>query len=75
MRQDGTLARFFHVDELAPLAAGAGLVQEPGAARWACVDTANRGSGARMRRVFVHAVWRKPPLPHDACAGAADGNG
>lgn len=55
-RGDGTLARFLALQELVAASAAAGLECEE--ARYACV--AVRRSGAPdLRRVFVHAVFRK----------------
>jgi methyltransferase-like protein 6 len=59
-RGDGTLAYFFALQEVRALLAGAGLRVEE--ARHACVCNVNRKTGAAMRRVYVHAVARKPPL-------------
>ena len=60
-RGDGTLAYFFTPEGLSALAAGAGLETEE--CRYACTALRNRKTGAPdMLRVFVHGVFRKPPL-------------
>ena len=70
VRQDGTLARFFTLDEVRVMFKDAGLVEEVVAAgvdtttrepvRYCCVHNENKKKGIKMRRVFVHGVWRKP---------------
>ena len=69
VRQDGTLARFFTLDEVRVMFKDAGLVEEAVAAggdttrepvRYCCVHNENKKKGIKMRRVFVHGVWRKP---------------
>ena len=57
-RGDGTLAYFFTLDEVRKHLSDAGLVVEE--LSHACVTNNNRKTGAKMRRVFVHAVGRKP---------------
>ena len=64
-RGDGTLARFFLVDEIRDAFANAGFEEvtdrddaEP--VRYCCVHNENRKKGIKMRRVFVHGVFRKP---------------
>ena len=70
VRQDGTLARFFTLDEVRVMFKDAGLVEEVVAAggdtttrepvRYCCVHNENKKKGIKMRRVFVHGVWKKP---------------
>ena len=66
-RMDGTLARFFTVDEVRTMFREAGLVEEgtgsDGEAtpvRYCCVHNENKRKGILMKRVFVHGAWRKP---------------
>lgn len=59
VRADGTLAYFFTPEGLTSLAEAAGFEVEE--ARYATTALRNRKSGApEMKRVFVHAVLRKP---------------
>ncbi|PRW58343.1 Bis(5 -adenosyl)-triphosphatase [Chlorella sorokiniana] len=64
-RSEGTLAYFFSTQAIASLAQAAGF--ETVECEYARVQLRNRKNGAAMRRVFVHAVFRKPS---DASAGA-----
>ena len=57
-RGDGTLAYFFTLAEVDTLMRNAGLVIEE--LSHACVTNFNRKTGTEMKRVFVHAVGRKP---------------
>ena len=66
-RMDGTLARFFTVDEVRTMFREAGLVEEGAGGdgeatpvRYCCVHNENKRKGILMKRVFVHGVWRKP---------------
>ena len=57
-RLDGTLCYFFTTDDLADRAATAGFqIKE---CRYACTELLNRRKGLPMRRVFVHAVLKRP---------------
>ena len=38
--------------------AGGDTTREP--VRYCCVHNENKKKGIKMRRVFVHGVWRKP---------------
>lgn len=62
-RADSTLARFFCTDELARCVIDAAgsvvLCQEE--LKYCCVRVPNRAKGIEMRRVFVHAVFRREP--------------
>ncbi|WIA33602.1 hypothetical protein OEZ86_006726 [Tetradesmus obliquus] len=57
-RGDGTLAYFYTTEELAGLAAAAGL--EVVECEYVCVFNRNRKSGLELRRTFVHGVFRRP---------------
>ena len=57
-RGDGTLAYFFAEEEVRGLLAEAGLEAEE--VEYHRVNTVNRKKGVTLRRVFVHAVARKP---------------
>ncbi len=66
-RMDGTLARFFTVDEVRTMFREAGLVEEGAESdgeatpvRYCCVHNENKRKGILMKRVFVHGAWRKP---------------
>ena len=66
-RMDGTLARFFTVDEVRTMFREAGLVEEGAGSdgeatpvRYCCVHNENKRKGILMKRVFVHGAWRKP---------------
>ena len=66
-RMDGTLARFFTVDEVRTMFREAGLVEEGAGGdgeatpvRYCCVHNENKRKGILMKRVFVHGAWRKP---------------
>jgi methyltransferase-like protein 6 len=61
VRQDGTLAYFFSVEELCLLAVRAGLVVER--CEYLCRKYVNRKSNMELRRVWVHAVFKKPAVP------------
>lgn len=56
-RGDGTLAYFYTTQELAGLAAAAGL--EVVECDYATVVNKNRKTGQELRRAFVHGVFRK----------------
>lgn len=56
-RGDGTLAYFYTTEELAGLAAAAGL--EVVECDYVCVVNRNRKTGQALRRAFVHGVFRK----------------
>ena len=58
LRQDGTLAYFFELEDVEALAASVGLVVEE--LRWCRIVVTNRKNGSQMRRIFVHAKLRKP---------------
>lgn len=60
-RQDGTLARFFELDELrdAVLAGAGGVRLVSQEAEWHTVDVRNGAERISMRRVFVHAVFTR----------------
>jgi methyltransferase-like protein 6 len=57
-RGDGTLAYFFTLTEVETLMRDVGLMIEE--LSHACVTNINRKTGTEMKRVFVHAVGRKP---------------
>lgn len=57
-RPEGTLAYYFSLDAVRKLASGAQL--EVVECEYHCVYNRNRKTGAEMKRVFVHAVLRKP---------------
>lgn len=57
-RLDGTLCYFFTTDDLADRAAMAGFHIEE--CRYACTELLNRRKALPMRRVFVHAVLKRP---------------
>lgn len=57
-RGDGTLAYFYTTEELAGLAAVAGL--EVVECDYVCVVNHNRKTGQALRRAFVHGMFRKP---------------
>ncbi|KAF6257122.1 S-adenosyl-L-methionine-dependent methyltransferase [Scenedesmus sp. NREL 46B-D3] len=59
-RGDGTLAYFYTTQELAGLAAAAGLVVVE--CEYVCVFNRNRKTGLELRRTFVHGVFRRPQL-------------
>jgi len=65
-RGDGTLARFFDEGEVRGLLSDAGLLAEEVA--YHRVSNVNRKKGLTLRRVFVHAVARKPGGGGDAGA-------
>ena len=62
VRQDGTLAYFFELEDVQRLADHAGLRVEE--LRWCRVANRNRRDNTDMRRIFVHAKLRRP-LPTD----------
>jgi methyltransferase-like protein 6 len=57
-RGDGTLSRFFNLDTVKEIFESAGFVAEE--LRYATVFNNNRKTGERLKRAFVHAVFRKP---------------
>lgn len=57
MRDEGTRAAFFSLQDLEQLAAAAGLQAEQ--ARYACVLASRRSGAPPLRRVFVHLVLRR----------------
>jgi methyltransferase-like protein 6 len=57
-RGDGTLSYFFSVEDLRMRAEAAGFEVEE--ARYICVINRNKRTGAELRRVFVHGIFRKP---------------
>lgn len=61
VRHDGTLSYFFSVPELQLLASRAGLVVQD--CRYLYRKYGNRKMGLELRRVWVHAVLRKPAAP------------
>ena len=71
VREDGTLAHYFTVEDLERLAAAAGLevLEKP---RYCTVKLHNRRKGTAMHRCFVHCVLRRPLAddePGDPAAG------
>jgi len=57
-RGDGTLSRFFSLDTIRDIFESAGFIMEE--LRYATVFNDNRKTGERLKRAFVHAVFRKP---------------
>ncbi|KAL7446714.1 hypothetical protein ACHAXM_010516 [Skeletonema potamos] len=57
-RGDGTLSRFFSLETVRDLFESAGFIMEE--LRYATVFNDNRKTGERLKRAFVHAVFRKP---------------
>ncbi|KAL7497884.1 hypothetical protein ACHAWT_009127 [Skeletonema menzelii] len=57
-RGDGTLSRFFSLDTIRDIFESAGFIVEE--LRYATVFNDNRKTGERLKRAFVHAVFRKP---------------
>ncbi|KAG6551462.1 hypothetical protein Mapa_006885 [Marchantia paleacea] len=57
-RKDGTLSYFFTLDIVRELFASVGLVEEE--LQYACVQLVNRRKQVPMKRVWVHAKFRKP---------------
>lgn len=57
-RGDGTLSRFFSLDTIRDIFEPAGFIMEE--LRYATVFNNNRKTGERLKRAFVHAVFRKP---------------
>jgi len=70
VRGDGTLARFFTVEEARDAFGAAGFVEVGGGEgaeatdqdplRYCCVHNENKRKGIKMRRVFVHGTWMRP---------------
>ncbi|CAG9463853.1 unnamed protein product [Pedinophyceae sp. YPF-701] len=60
VRQEGTLATFFSVEQLGGLLRAAGLEERE--LEYHCVESRNRRRGTTLRRVFVHAVFQRPEL-------------
>ena len=62
-REDGTLARFFDLEQLVAdvidAARDAGVLLCCEEHKWCAVSNSNRKTGVEMRRVFVHAVFRR----------------
>ena len=58
-RGDGTLARFFHCETIQKLFEEAGFT-EIEELRYATVFNHNRKTKQKMKRVFVHGIFRKP---------------
>ena len=54
----GTLSRFFSLDTIRDIFESAGFIVEE--LRYATVFNDNRKTGERLKRAFVHAVFRKP---------------
>lgn len=57
-RGDGTLSRFFSLDTVKDIFESAGFIIEE--LRYATVYNDNRKTGERLKRAFVHAIFRKP---------------
>ncbi|KAL7453273.1 hypothetical protein ACHAWC_004949 [Mediolabrus comicus] len=57
-RGDGTLSRFFSLDTVKDIFESAGFIMEE--LRYATVYNDNRKTGERLKRAFVHALFRKP---------------
>ena len=57
-RGDGTLSRFFNLDTIREIFESVGFITEE--LRYATVYNDNRKTGERLKRAFVHAVFRKP---------------
>ncbi|KAL3789572.1 hypothetical protein ACHAWO_009135 [Cyclotella atomus] len=57
-RGDGTLSRFFDLETVKCIFEAAGFVEED--LRYATVFNENRKTGDRLKRAFVHSVFRKP---------------
>jgi methyltransferase-like protein 6 len=57
-RGDGTLSRFFSLETIRDIFESAGFIMEE--LRYATVFNDNRKTGERLKRAFVHAVFRKP---------------
>jgi len=56
-RGDGTLSRFFDLETVKVIFEEVGFVEEE--LRYATVFNDNRKTGERLKRAFVHAVFRK----------------
>ena len=74
VRRDGTLAAFLDLEELRRHAAAAGLEETApvchqsttGGSHYLRRRYTNRGTAATLRRCFVHATFRLPPMPGSA---------
>jgi methyltransferase-like protein 6 len=63
VRRDGTLAAFLDLQLVRRHAAASGLEETPGGgSHYLRRLYSNRATGQRLRRVFVHGVFRKPML-------------
>ena len=58
VRGDGTLSRFFHCETVQKLFEEAGFTTEE--LRYATVFNINRKTKQKLKRVFVHGIFRKP---------------
>ena len=58
VRGDGTLSRFFHCETVQKLFEEAGFTTEE--LRYATVFNINRKTNQKLKRVFVHGIFRKP---------------
>lgn len=58
VRGDGTLSRFFHCETVGMLFEEAGFATEE--LRYATVFNINRNTKQKLKRVFVHGIFRKP---------------
>ena len=57
-RGDGTLSRFFNLETVNDIFRSVGFIVEE--LKYATVFNDNRKTGERLKRAFVHAVFRKP---------------
>ena len=57
-RGDGTLSRFFNLETVKDIFESAGFTMEE--LKYSTVYNDNRKTGERLKRAFVHAVFRKP---------------
>ena len=62
VRSDGTLSRFFHVETIKMMFEEAGFETEQ--LRYATVYNYNRKTKQRLKRLFVHGLFRRPEKSH-----------